>query len=161
MLAPFAHLPGILKALLVADGTVTSLLSAYFDEAIVVAMQTQGEISTPQDVPGLGLSRGCAAFVREVTLAGSTTQRQYARAFSLLNPGHLDKSMFNALIGEKVGMGEVLRNAGRGSYRRVLSVFPAGQDEVGRTYTVFLDGLPAIIITEWFDTRAFPGLAVG
>ena len=155
LLASVDGAPGFLRALLVADGTVTSLLGAFFGEAIQVQTQVQGMVPLATDIPAVGLKAGDEAFARRVRLSGADTGRQYAAAFSLLNPAHMDGDLFHQLTREQVGMGEVLRNSGRGSYRRVQAVFDSDEDTVGRTYTVFLDGLPAILITEWFERAHF------
>lgn len=155
LLAPFAGLPPFLKALLVADGTVTLLLSAYFSEAIGIKTHNQMSLTMPSPLPQLGLHTGSEVFYREVELYGVDSHRSYATAISLINPKALNPALFEQLIDEHVGMGEVLRNSARGSYREVLEVQQKDDDEASRTYTVFLESHPAILITERFNTRCF------
>jgi chorismate-pyruvate lyase len=155
LLAPFTGLPPFLRALLVADGTVTLLLSAYFSEDIGIKTHNQMSLIMPSPLPQLGLQTGSEVFYREVELYGLDSHRSYATAVSLINPKALNPALFEELIGEHVGMGEVLRNSARGSYRELLDVQQKGDDEASRTYTVFLEGHPAILITERFNTRCF------
>lgn len=155
LLAALPSLPRFLRALLVADGTVTLLLEAYFCEAIKVETLFQAHFEISAGLPALQLEPGDAAFYREVLLCGSQTGRIYARAFSVLNPQALRADLFESLIKKDVGMGEVLRNSARGSYREVLDIQVPGEELFERTYAVVLDKQPAILITERFDARSF------
>lgn len=154
LLDTWREVPPFLRALLTADGTVTLLLAAYFNEPIDIRLMGQGETELATDIPALGLAAGERAFYRGVDLIGRVSGNCYASAMSVLNPGALPTSLFNALTSEDVGMGEVLRNASRGSYREVIDVIPVG-DDVQRTYTVALGVRPGILITETFRMAAF------
>lgn len=155
LLENFQGLPPFLRALLVADGTVTLLLRAYFDELIQVDTLEQSSFTINEPLAHLHLKTGDEAFYRRVVLTGAESHRTYANALSLLNPAALKPELFDPLIEETVGMGEVLRNSARGSYREVLDVRAINKFEISRTYTVILDGHPAILITETFDRRWF------
>ncbi|MBT4492399.1 MAG: DUF98 domain-containing protein [Gammaproteobacteria bacterium] len=148
-------LPPFLRALLVADGTVTLLLRAYFNEQISIRTESQFACATPEPLPLLALKTGDEVFMRSVTLSGGTSGHEYVEATSLINPSLLDAELFAALIDEHVGMGEVLRNSVRGSFREVLNIDIEDEEKVGRTYAVFLSGKPSILITERFRTRLF------
>jgi chorismate-pyruvate lyase len=155
LLKPNLDLPPFLRALLVADGTVTRLLSAYFAEDIAIGTQEQFEFDMPSPIPHLKLEAGDPAFLRRVELRGSDSGRCYAGAISLLNPASLDTELFHELIDENVGMGEVLRNSARGSYREVLDIRRESEDSVTRTYAVILAKRPAILISEKFSVASF------
>lgn len=154
-LASLNELKPFLRALLVADGTVTLLLRAYFDEDVLVETISQSSFVVGTALPHLGLSKGDDAFFRQVDLTGAKTGHTYAHATSVLNPAALTPALFSALIKEDVGMGDVLRNSARGSYREILDVRALDNARMGRTYTVVLDAQPAILITEMFNTRWF------
>ena len=155
LLKPNLDLPPFLRALLVADGTVTRLLSAYFAEDIAIGTQEQFEFDMPSPLSHLHLEAGDPAFIRRVELLGSESGRRYASAISLLNPATLDTKLFHELIDENVGMGEVLRNSARGSYREVLDIRRESEDSVTRTYAVILATRPAILISERFYLASF------
>ncbi|MBO6556364.1 MAG: DUF98 domain-containing protein [Pseudomonadales bacterium] len=155
LLEPNLDLPPFLRALLLADGTVTRLLGAYFAEEIAIRTLAQREFTMPADVSHLRLTEGDSAFIRQVELVGGDSGSSYASAISLLNPAMLEAKLFHELIDENVGMGEVLRNSARGSYREVLDVRRETQDTVTRTYAVILASRPAILITEKFQIGAF------
>lgn len=154
-LAGFPGLGPFLRALLVADGTVTYLLAAYFDEQIAVKTLGQSMQQIPHDLSLLGLRVGQDVFFRRVVLRGAETGNAYAEAASLINPGRLPASLFNELISEHVGMGEVLRNSARGSYREVMDIRALSEQTMRRTYGVFLEQQPAILITEDFNKSLF------
>lgn len=151
----YPGLPPFLRSLLVADGTVTLLLSAYFREDIVIETSRQSMLVMPSDLPVLGLRAMGEVFIRQVQLLGSVSGKCYAIATSLINPAHLPSDLFEALIDENVGMGEVLRNSARGSYREVLHICQVSEGIMRRTYAVFLQQRPAILITEDFNTGLF------
>ncbi len=155
LLKPNQDLPPFLRALLVADGTVTRLLSAYFAEDIAINTLQQSEFSMPMPLAHLRLTTGQPAFIRQVELLGGLSDRRYASAISLLNPMLMDAGLFHELIDENVGMGEVLRNSARGSYREVLDIRRQSETTVTRTYAVILSGQPAILISETFALESF------
>lgn len=150
------ELPAFLRALLVADGTVTVLLRAFFDEAIQIRTQGQSALTLELPISVLKMDSGEEAFQRQVELSGSNSGTLYATATSILNPAAMPDRLFDALIRKDVGMGEVLRNSARGSYREILSIDCSGNEAI-RTYLVYLDGRPAILITETFFVSAFNG----
>ena len=154
LIATVADLPQFLRALLVADGTVTLLLAAYFDEPIKIQMKHQMLLRLPSDLPHLGVITDQEIFYRRVSLIGSASDTTYADAVSLINPETMAKPLFEELIDEEVGMGEVLRNSARGSYRELLDV-RVDDDDIVRTYIVYLDGRRSILITERFHRAAF------
>lgn len=154
-IASLTEMKPFLRALLVADGTVTLLLRAYFDEEILVETTGQSSFVLEFALPHLGLEQGDDAFFRQVKLIGRKTGHTYAQASSVLNPAALKPELFAALIKEDVGMGEVLRNSARGSYREIFDVRTVDDSRMARTYAVLLDANPAILITETFNTRWF------
>lgn len=154
-LKQFSDLPPFLRSLLVADGTVTLLLQAFFDESIEIEMLEQQSTKVSIDLSILGLKLHDTAFYRRVVLKGEDRGGIYADAVSLLNPARIHPDLFAQLIDERVGMGEVLRNSARGSFREVLDITRVSEDAVKRTYAVFVEQHPAILITECFQVSAF------
>ena len=154
-LASLSHLKPFLRAVLVADGTVTLLLKAYFDEGMCIETMYQSSFVLEAPVPQLNLLDGDNAFFRQVDLVGSRTGKIYAQANSILNPVLLNPALFSALIKKDVGMGDVLRNSARGSYREILDIRFLDHEKIARTYTVTLDSVPAIMITEVFNSHLF------
>ncbi len=156
----FFDLPTAVRALLIADGTVTMALEAIYKEAIKVELSDQSMMLLDSDVPLLGLKAGHQVFYREVGLRGERSNRRYVSAYSLLKEGALSPELWERLRNREVGMGVILRNASQGSFRRVLHIDTGDlidqQDanKVHRTYSVTIDDQPAILITEVFSLKA-------
>jgi len=157
-LAPYRHVPPFLRSLLVADGTVTMALEAYYLEDIVIRTQRQGAFLADESLPSLDLNKGERAFYREVELRGAESDQLYASAASILNSRSIDTQLFDQLVDERVGIGVILRNFARGSHREVMSINEGGlmtEADISRTYRVSLNEKPAILITEEFNYSAF------
>ncbi|MCB1692286.1 MAG: DUF98 domain-containing protein [Pseudomonadales bacterium] len=150
------NLTPLLKALLVADGTVTVQLAAAFDERIGVAAVFQRSVESTVDIPIIGVATGDNVFYRQVELIGTESGDTYATAWSVLNGANMDPLLFEKLIDEELGMGEVLRNSARGSFREVLRIArDTGTNSVTRSYAVFLERTPCIVINETFPLERF------
>ena len=150
------EIPPFLRALLVTDGTVTMALEAYFSERISINTLRQGRISAPSSLPALEVSKYGDCFFREVELIGAKSGLCYGHASSILNKNAIDADLFEQLVSENVGIGVILRNLARGSHREVLALGGGNimtSSDVSRTYSVSINALPAILITEEF-TRA-------
>lgn len=152
-LQELGELPGFLRSLLVADGTVTMALEAYFDEVIRIETVLQEPQELSAKIPVLDMEKGDLCYFRRVKLLGEDSGRCYAEAASILNKNAIGDALFEQLVDEHVGIGVILRNFARGSFREVLSIqrgkLFAGFD-VHRTYRVSLGGVPAILISEEF-----------
>jgi chorismate-pyruvate lyase len=151
--------PPFLRALLVADGTVTMLLEAYFREMIGIRTLAQQTFELRQQVPVLGVGCGDDLFFRKVELSGTESGQLYAFAHTLLNPAVINTRLFAELVTEDVGIGWILRNSARGSFRQVLQINAGGigqmPNSVNRTYLVSIKGTPALLITEEFPLDAY------
>jgi chorismate-pyruvate lyase len=152
------ELPGFLRSLLVADGTVTMALEAYFDEGIRIETLRQEPLQLPCELPVMNMQVGDLSYFRQVRLLGESTGTCYAEATSVLNKNAIGDALFEQLVDEHVGIGVILRNSAKGSFREVLSVergsLLAGFD-VHRTYRVSLSGVPAILISEEFPLAVY------
>ena len=149
-------IPPLLKALLVADGTVTIQVEAAFGERIRVTNVAQSVITSPCSITMIHVTTGDEIFHRCVDLVGAESNLVYVTAWSILNGTIMDSELFHKLIGKEVGMGEVLRNAARGSYREVLHIErDLSTNVVTRNYVVFLNAAPCILINETFPIDRF------
>ena len=150
--------PSFLRSLLVADGTVTMALEAYFDEGIRIETLLQEPRSLEVAMPVLNMQVGDVSYFRQVKLIGESTGTVYAEATSLLNKNAIGDELFEQLVDEHVGIGVILRNSAKGSFREVLNVgrgcLLSGFD-VFRTYRVSLSGVPAILISEEFPLDVY------
>lgn len=160
--ARIANLPAFLRTLLVADGTITRSLEAYFWEPIKVITLDQSECIAENAIPWLNVTQGHTVLVREASLEGVDTSKTYAKAFSVIRAEHIPEHLRNKLIEGKIGIGVLISDSGMESYREMLELsFESPEAEslkdlvVSRTYRIFLNSQPAILITEQFQTRSF------
>ena len=158
-------LPPFLRTLLVADGTVTMALEAYYDEPVDEVTMNQSFEELATSLPALAIEQGEEVLYREVILRGRQSGCVYASAYSLIRKAAVGQSLYQALVEERVGIGTLLRNTAKGSYREILKLRVGGLGDdleigtgelmVNRTYCVYLDSAPGILITEVFPVSRY------
>ncbi len=156
----FFDLHPVMRALMIADGTVTMAIEAIYREPVIVALQQQEALKLEQTVPLLNVAANKELFFRHVELRGKLSEKTYVSAYSLLKREALDDQLWTKLKNKEVGMGVVLRNAAQGSFRKVLHMGAGdlrgeGEKSVHRTYSVHINDRPSIAITEVFNLDAF------
>jgi chorismate-pyruvate lyase len=151
-----ARLPPLLRALLVADGTVTKLLEAYFWSPIEVRVLAQE------------LAEDSQALRREVVLASADGSRRFAYARSTIQMDQLEESLRSALLLREKGIGALLREEGletrrelcavtsrvAGDLAPILDVSPSSE-LVERTYAIHRNGKMLMEITEIFPVEQY------
>lgn len=151
-------LPAALRALLVADGTVTILLGALSGEAV---RATPVDADPPARAANLEMP--ATALARAVMLHGQDSGVGYCFARSLLLPGRLPDGFLPALRQTAAGIGGAFEGlaletrrvlAWRGRRRDVAvppdaaAAFAGGG--VSRCYAIHHGGVPTVIIEENF-----------
>ena len=169
-LGPFdmQTLPPFLRSLMVADGTVTKLLEAYFWEPVDVQVVSQQMENRKSEVVALNHLANESLLMREVRLVGRGTRRVYAKAISLINPKVVPDKFLQPLKDEAIGVGALIGDFGLESYREVLAVGEEKQpfssllgganqttDLIFRAYRIFIDIRPAILIYEYFPLSLY------
>ena len=160
-------LPPFLRTLLVADGTVTKSLEAFFWEQIEVENLGQASARLSEATPWLNLAAGESALERRVRLRGIESGRVYAYAQSLIKLDALPEHLRADLQQGRIGIGELLRERGLETYREILDVgecvepqlrevfgFDPG-DLIYRTYRIVIQHQPVIQITEKFPCSLY------
>ncbi len=162
------RLPRFLRTLLVADGTVTKSLEAYFWEAVSIVPVAQENILLERSLPELDAASGDTVLRREVILKGEHSSTQYAFARSFLRLDTINSTLRSALEKGVIGIGELLREQGIETYREIVSIqyyehapkddlslsclsFPA----VGRSYRIRVSGMAAFLVTEYFPISVY------
>lgn len=161
-------MPPFLRTLLVTDGTVTKSLEAFFWEPVVVENLGQELITLPADVSWLGMKSGDAALQREVRLKGVESEKPYVYAKSILKLNLLPQQIQDDLLSGKIGIGEMLRERGLETYREIMDIGreidkslasvigdTGGGELIYRTYRVFINHEPTMLITEKFPFRLY------
>ncbi len=146
------RLPPFLRTLLVADGTVTKSLEAFFWEQIEVENLGQAPVQLTHAEPALDLPVGATVLERRVRLRGMESKREFASAHSLIKLEALPTHLREDLQQGRIGIGELLRERGLETYREILDI---GQSDatgamIYRTYRIVIQQQPAIMITEIF-----------
>lgn len=164
----FEKISPLLRALLVTDGTVTKFLEAYLWEPIEVKPIFQENSIANNDVPWLEIKQGMSVFKRQVLLRGLSNGKIYAFAESLVRTDRLSNGLYHDLLEGRLGMGELLRDRRMETYRELLNY---GREKAGtlssvlnmdmnesvlyRSYRIFNNQLPVILITEKFPEYQF------
>ncbi len=151
------RLPPFLRTLLVADGTVTKSLEAFFWEQVTVENLGQAPLQLTQNVSALALLSGATVLERRVRLLGVESRREFALAHSLIKLEALPEHLREDLQLGRIGIGELLRERGLETYREILDVgqTAATSDAIYRTYRIVIQHQPAIMITETFPCNVY------
>ncbi len=161
-----AALPPFLRVLLTTDGTVTKSLEAYFWEPIEVINRKQGYQQLTEDERLLAQPAGASVLLRQVTLQGKSSGTCYAWAESMICATDLPERVRSGLESERLGIGEILRDCGLETYRKIVGygedqavVGPAaahlGSSCIWRRYQICMGGKPFILIRECFPLAVF------
>ncbi|MFK8066880.1 MAG: chorismate pyruvate-lyase family protein [Gammaproteobacteria bacterium] len=156
------------RILLTTDGTVTEILEAQFWEKINLIKLFQQQTICDVDVPYLDIKSGTEILTRKILLQGDDTKTNYIYAESILVPEKLDQNLQQGLINTDKPLGRLMIEAKTETYREILSCKQEKSDElnehfdqnpdsdlVSRTYRVFANQKPIILITEKFLKNSF------
>jgi chorismate-pyruvate lyase len=155
----FNALPPFLRSLLVTDGTVTTVLEAWFSEAVVVQVRQQSRFVLPAAIAPLGADVGETVLDRHVALVGATTGRVLATADSVLRLATMPDGLRDELVAGRLGIGELLRQKGVETCREIIAmmlpVTIAARQSAGRTYLIHMNVRPVIQVTERFPLEVY------
>lgn len=156
------------RILLTTDGTVTEILEAQLWEAIRIVKLYQELTRTETAVPYLNIPAETTALVRKVLLRGKCSHKNYIYAESIILPDRLDPKMREGLLSTQKPIGQLMLEARTETYREILSCKLEPVEEIGkyydiptdaklisRTYRVFSNGQPIMLITEKFPESYF------
>lgn len=152
------ELPAFLRVLLTTDGTVTKSIESYFWEPVLVKTRAQQRQILSCAVPYLNKAAGDEVMVRDVSLEGENSAKEYARAHSYVCTEALSANMAADLESGRVGIGELIRECGLETYRELVEL---GREEfngaqwITRTYRIVMAHRPFIQITEKFPLALY------
>ena len=155
------------RGLLVTDGTVTRFIEAYTFMPVEVVLLQQTKQTLPAEHLWLQLPAGEAVISRQVVLQTHSPDKSpaitHTYADSLIVPKRLSKCVLGGLESNKHGLGGLLRHSGLETRRELLwcgietltDLPPAiehleGETFISRTYRVFADDAPLMLINEKF-----------
>jgi len=156
------------RILLTTDGTVTEILEAHLWEAIQIVKLYQEGIKTDASVPYLDIGPHAPVLIRKVILRGKSTDRNYIYAESLVALDRLDERIRHGLTETQKPVGQLMLEARLETFREILSCCYEPAEAIGehfgiahdaklisRTYRVFANRQPFMLITEKFPETAF------
>ncbi len=156
------------RILLTTDGTVTEILEAQLWEAIHIVKLFQANIEAETAVPYLDIGPGTDTMVRKVMLRGKFSNKNYIYAESILVPDRLPDNIREGLLNTQKPIGQLIMANRMESFREILTCRLEPAEEVGeyfdvppdsmlisRTYRVFANRQPMMLITEKFPESEF------
>ena len=162
-----ARLTPYQRGLLVTDGTVTRFIEAYTFTPVEVAVLQQVRQKLDTEHPWLKLPAGAEVISRQVILQTHSQEEPspiiHAYADSLIVPQRLPQSLLDGLESDQQGLGRLLRHSSLESRRELLwcgmetlTDLPTavehleGKTFISRTYRLFSDQIPLMLINEKF-----------
>ena len=163
-----SRLSAFQRILLTTDGTLTEILEAYLFEPIQIVKLSEEIILTTQDIPPLDLKSGSEVIERKVLLQGKISLKNFIYAESLLVHKRLEPKFRDELLKSKIPMGRLWLEHKIETFKEIidssqqlaenLSNYFNIQTEdrmLGRTYRVFSNHQPIMMITEKFPENYF------
>lgn len=151
------------RLLLVTDGTVTQLLATCMGEPIRAVVLSQHVRLVEDERHALGLRAGRRILDRRALLQGSVSGKDYLYGESVIALDRLTRAVTRELLQGKTPIGLLLREHRTETFREILccGTVPAGDlaphflmseacPLLARTYRVWIDRRPAMLITEKF-----------
>lgn len=152
------------RILLTTDGMVTEILEAYLWERIKVIKLFQDNFVLDCEIPFLEVKKECRVMQRKVLLRGRLSQKNHLYAESIIVPDRLDERIRDSLLNTNKPIGLLILENRLETFREILD---CGKEEaqdlaihfnikrndflIFRTYRVFSNRLPSMLITEKFS----------
>jgi len=152
-----------LRVALTIDGTVTKFIEAFTMEPVDIVRIRQEERALDAEHHWLETPAGSVVTARETLLRGRYSRRLYVYATSLIVPARLPEAVNARLEEKESALGRALIASRFETYREVLwygreeaSGLPPecrsleGKDVLSRTYRIFGEGRPVMLVNEKF-----------
>lgn len=166
-----AGLRPLQRVLLTTDGTVTNVLEALSGEPVALVKLSQSYDLSPADDPDLCTADGESLIRRRILLRGRSSGRSYVYAESVVMVNRLHPALCHDLVETDNPIGKLLVQSRVETFREFVSWgfepagdiavhFGLGEDDqlISRTYRVFSERAPIMVITEKFPASAFQEL---
>ncbi|MDJ0659985.1 MAG: chorismate pyruvate-lyase family protein [Crocosphaera sp.] len=156
------------RILLTTNGTVTDILEAYLFEQIQLIKLSEKLIDIEHDIPNIQVKKGDKVIEREVLLRGKISRRNFIYASSVVLVDNLHERFKNELLTTKTPIGKLwfeqkvenfkeIIDSGKEPAQELANYFNVDPEEnvLFRTYVVFSQKKPTMIITEKFPESYF------
>lgn len=156
------------RVLLVADGTLTTLLEVYLDEPMRVVKLLE-EISIKPQLPDVPAFSGKKQVLeRRILLQGGNSGRNWIYAQSFLLPERMAPDFREQLLNSSMPIGKLWLAHKTETFKEIIKArreragelarhFAIKEDDslLSRTYLVYCGQLPVMVITEKFPEQYF------
>ncbi len=152
------------RILLTTDGMVTEILEAYLWERIKVVKLFQDYFLLEHEIPALEIKKGRKVMLRKILLRGRLSQRNHIYAETIIVPNRLDENMRDGLLNSNKPIGLLILEDRLETFREILDCGKEKAQDLGvyfnvkrsdflifRTYRIFANRLPIMLITEKFS----------
>lgn len=159
------------KVLLVTDGTLTDILEVFIDEHVQVLKLSETTEVTSEAIELLELEAGSEIINRKILLQGKTSHQSYVYAESIIIPDRLQSSLGQRLIREDTPLGRLWLEHRMETFKEIVDLkretvgdladhfdLPANDPMLSRTYRIFSERRPVMMITEKFPQRRIVGM---
>jgi chorismate-pyruvate lyase len=156
------------RILLTTDGTLTEILEAYLFEPLLIVKLSEEIILTTQDIPPLDLKAGSEVIERKVLLQGKISRKNFIYAESVLVHERLELKFRDELLKSQIPMGRLWLEHKIETFKEIIdssqelaedlsNYFKIQREDrmLSRTYRVFSNHQPIIMITEKFPENSF------
>ena len=154
----------IQRILLTTDGMVTEILEAYLWERMKVIKLFQDYFVLDYEIPSLETMKGCKVIQRKILLCGRISQKNHLYAESIIVPDRLDEKIRDSLLNTNKPIGLLILENRLETFREILDCGKEQAQDLAvyfnvkrsdflifRTYRVFANHLPIMLITEKFS----------
>jgi chorismate-pyruvate lyase len=156
------------RVLLMTDGTVTDILEAHAGEPIRVVILGQEFEPVPREISQLDTDGVECLLHRTVLLQGRASGTTFIHADTLVAPERLPPAVLDGLLRTGKPIGRLLTEERVETFREIVALnyeaagecasyfgVPPSSTLVYRTYLIFIQGSPAMRITEKFPLSRF------
>jgi chorismate-pyruvate lyase len=156
------------RVLLTTDGTLTEILEAYLQETIRVIKLSEFIISTTQDILPLKIFSGNNVIERKVLLQGKISKKIFIYAESIIVLDRLDEKFKDELLKSQIPIGRLWLENKMETFKEIIDLrqesaenfsdyfhLNKGETMFSRTYRVFSNHQPIMMITEKFPGNHF------
>ncbi|HEX4080064.1 MAG TPA: chorismate pyruvate-lyase family protein [Rhizomicrobium sp.] len=154
------------RILLITDGTLTEMLEANFLERIELVKLSQRMVEARTSQARLVASPRESLLERRILLRGSPSGKTYVYAESIIAVERLSAAFRDELLHSDVSLGRLWQKHRLETYKQLATVScsPAGALAIhfgcaenspllSRSYHVFCDGRPTMLISEYFPAQ--------
>jgi chorismate-pyruvate lyase len=167
-LSDLSHLSPLQRIILISNGTLTKLLENLIGEQLTVLKLQENIESTQNEIPYLELLANQQIIQRKICLQGQNSKKNWLYAESIIVPDRLSELFRQDLLESQIPIGKLWAKHRIEMFKELSQPFEesAGQlathfgiaaEDIllGRTYRIFSNQQPIMMLTEKFPVHYF------